>query len=182
MKKILFASYAAFLCFLISCSNDKSSTSSSSETTSSQAQKNLDASHIVSKAFETGDASQIDSAVAADFVDHNEHGGTGNRDSLKAMIVMMHKEDPNGKMETVKELADDDYVFALMHFSGTSNGSMGMPAGPYDMHAIEVVRFKDGMAVEHWAYMQPAEMMKMMPPQGKMDNKMKADSSKMKSK
>src|SRR5258705_3790788 len=138
MKKILFAVSAASLCFFISCNNDKTSTGSSSETTSTQTQKNLEASHIVSKAFETGDASQIDSAVAADFVDHNEHG-TGNRDSLKAMIAMVKKMDPNGKMETVKELADDDYVFSLMHFKGTSTGVMGMPPGPYDFQEIEVV-------------------------------------------
>jgi predicted SnoaL-like aldol condensation-catalyzing enzyme len=162
MKKILLAVSAASLCFLISCNNDKTTTASSSETTSTQAQKNLDASHIVTKAFETGDASQIDSAVAADFVDHNEHG-TGNRDSLKAMVGMVKKMDPNGKMETEKEFADDDYVFSLIHFTGTSNGTMGMPAGPYDFREIEVVRFKDGKAVEHWAYIQPTDMMKMMP-------------------
>ena len=181
MKKILFVASAGLLCLFISC-NDSSTTASSETKDNSLVQKNLDASHIVSKAFETGDPSQIDSVVAADFVDHNEHGGTGNRDSLKAMIIAMHKEDPNGKMDIVKELADDDYVFSLMHFTGTSNGSMGMPAGPYDMHAIQVVRFKDGKAVEHWSYMQPSEMMKMMAPQGKMDNKMNADSSKMKKK
>ena len=32
------------------------------------------------------------------------------------------------------------------------------------MKVIEVVRFKDGKGVEHWAYMQPADVMKMMPP------------------
>jgi len=50
-----------------------------------------------------------------------------------------------------------------MHWTGTSNGSMpDMPAGPYDMNGIEVVRFKDGKAVEHWAFMDAREMMKMM--------------------
>jgi hypothetical protein len=38
-------------------------------------------------------------------------------------------------------------------------------AGPYDMNGIEVVRFKDGKAVEHWAFMDARDMMKMMPQQ-----------------
>ncbi len=80
------------------------------------------------------------------------------------------------KMEMIKEMADDDYVFSLMRYTGTSNGQMGMPKGPYDMKTMEVVKFKDGKAVEHWAYMQPADVMKMMPPApaGKMDDKMKS--------
>jgi len=67
------------------------------------------------------------------------------------------------KSEIKKVFADDDYVMAWMRWTGTADGSMpGMPAGPYDMTAIEVVRFKDGKAVEHWAFMEPREMMKMM--------------------
>ena len=64
----------------------------------------------------------------------------------------------------MKEVGDEEYVFTLMRFTGTSNGNMGMPKGPYDFHSLEVSRFKDGMAVEHWSYMQPKEMMAMMPP------------------
>lgn len=75
-------------------------------------------------------------------------------------------------MELIKELADDEYVFSLMRFTGTSDGAM-MPAGPYDMQALQVVRFKDGKAVEHWEYMEPREMMKMMPPQPAMDTTQK---------
>jgi hypothetical protein len=65
------------------------------------------------------------------------------------------------KMETVHELGDDQYVFSWMHFTGTSTGGM-MPPGPYDMHAIEVSKFRDGKVVEHWEFDDPAEMMKMM--------------------
>ncbi len=65
-------------------------------------------------------------------------------------------------LEVIKELADDEYVFSLIHFSGTSDGAMGMPKGPYDMQAIEVMRCKDGKAVEHWEFMQISDMMKMM--------------------
>ncbi len=156
MKKLfLFAALTTFI--FISC-NDETKVGSEANT---KAQKNLEASHIVNKAFETGDVSMIDSVVASDFVDHTDRGDMG-RDSLKAFITRMHQVNTDMKMEVVKELADDDYVFALQHYSGTSKGDIGMPAGPYDMKAIEVVRFKDGKAVEHWSYMEMREMMKMM--------------------
>src|SRR6266566_3786901 len=131
MTKTLFASFIGLLCFFTACKNGKTASGPDSMT-----QKNLDGSRTVSKAFETGDASMIDSVVASDFIDHTDHGDVG-RDSLKAMIVTMHKEFPDMKMETIKELADSDHVFTLMRFTGTSNGTMGMPKGPYDMHTIE---------------------------------------------
>ena len=39
------------------------------------------------------------------------------------------------------------------------------------MSTVHVTKFKDGMATEHWEFMQAADMMKMMPQQG-MENKM----------
>ena len=128
---------------------------------SEKAKKNLEASHVVSDAFMSGDPSKIDSAVAPDFVDHTDRGDMG-RDSLKAMISMMKKSFPDMKMKLMNELANDDYVFSEMEFTGTSDGSMGMPKGPYDMHVIAAVRCKDGKAVEHWEYMRNDDMMKMM--------------------
>jgi len=164
MKKILFLFLGCLPFVFTSCNNStESSTASAPPASNSMAEKNLAASRIVTDAFKSGDASKIDSAVAADFVDHTDRGDMG-RDSLKKMIAEIHKEFPDMKTDVIREVADDDYVFSLMHFTGTSNGQMGMPKGPYDMHAVQVVRFKDGKAVEHWEYMQPEEMMKMMPP------------------
>ncbi len=157
MKKILFAAFAGLLCFFISCSS-KDAGSKMSDT----AKKNLEASHVVSDAFTTGDVSKIDDVIASDFVDHTDRGDMG-RDSLKAMIKMMHSATADMKTEIIKELADDEYVMSWMRFTGTSDGSLGMPKGPYSMTAIETVRFKDGKAVEHWGFMEPREMMKMMP-------------------
>ena len=174
MKTITLA-YVCFSFFLISCNSDSkpadtATPATAANTISAKAQKNLDAMHVVDKAFQTGDVSGIDSVVAADFVDHTDKG-TANRDSLKAMIKMTAT-DKTMKMETVKEVADDDYVFAMMHMSGTGDGVM-MPAGPYDMHSVEVVKFKDGKAVEHWGYMEMGEVSKMMASMPGMD-KMKA--------
>jgi predicted SnoaL-like aldol condensation-catalyzing enzyme len=172
MKKILFAVSAGLLCICISCNNEKTEAKGSAA-----AQKNLDVSHIVNKAFETGDVSAIDSAVASDFVGHSERGDM-NRDSLKAMITMMHATNKDMKMEMIKELADDDYVMSWMRFTGTSDGSMGMAKGPYDMQAMEVEKLKDGKIVEHWEFMTMQEMMKMMQQPG-MDKMMDTTKKKM---
>jgi len=176
MRKFLLPVFAGLFCFT-SCNNKATVASTSSN--DSMAQKNLDASHVVDKAFKSGDVSGIDSVVADDFVDHTDRGDVKGKDSLKSMISMMHSNFKDMKMETLKEFADNDYVFSWMRYSGNSDGAMGMPKGPYDMHGIEVVKFKDGKAVEHWGYMDMQEMAKMMGQNHNMDmNKM--DSSKMK--
>jgi predicted SnoaL-like aldol condensation-catalyzing enzyme len=158
MRKLITAATA--ICFLIACNNEKKEEASGGM--SDKAKKNIAASHIVSDAFMSGDPSKIDSAVAPDFVDHTDRGDMG-RDSLKAAIVMMKKQMPDMKMKLTNELANDDYVYSDMEFTGTSDGSMGMPKGPYDMHVIEAVKFnQDSKAVEHWEYMRNDDMMKMM--------------------
>jgi predicted SnoaL-like aldol condensation-catalyzing enzyme len=171
MKKILFVASAGLFCLFTSCNSSTTPAATAETKDNSKAQKNLDASHAVNKAFETGDVGPVDSVIADDFVDHTDKGDVKGKDSLKAMIVMSHKDSKNMKMEVVKELADDDYVFALMHFSGTSDGTMMPTKGPYDMHSMEVIKFRDGKATEHWEYMNPADMMKMMPPAANMSKK-----------
>ena len=157
MKKFLLSvSAIGFLFCCISCNNG------SKGGLSAAAKKNLDASHIVSDAFMSGDVSKINDAVATDFVDHTDMGDKKGPDSLKAMITTMKKTMPDMKMKLIKEVADDDYVFSEMEFTGTSNGEMGMPPGPYDVHGIEVVKFKDGKAIEHWEYMRNDDVMKMI--------------------
>jgi predicted SnoaL-like aldol condensation-catalyzing enzyme len=175
MKQILSLFAIGILFGCISCNNDKTeSASGETKKDNSMVEKNLAASRIVTKAFDSGDPSMIDSVVASDFVDHTEHGDK-NRDSLKAAIVAWKADSKDSKTEVIKELADDDYVFSWLKFTGTSSGTMGMAAGPYTMTSIEVVRLKDGKAVEHWGFMEPREMMKMMPQPSpaKMDDKMK---------
>lgn len=161
MKKIFLAAFAGLLCFCISCNSKTESTSDNKY--SEQEQKNIAASDVITKAFQTGDVSGIDSVVSDDFVDHTDRGDMKGRDSLKAMVKMVHSNFKDMKTEKVREVADEDYVYSWMRYSGTSDGSMGMPKGPYDMESIEVSKYKDGKAVEHRAFMEMQDMMKMMP-------------------
>ncbi|MEO8405343.1 MAG: ester cyclase [Chitinophagaceae bacterium] len=162
MKRLLSLFSIAALCCCLSCNNDKTASDATAKD-NSVADKNLAAATVVMKSFETGDASGIDSVVAADFVDHNEKGDMG-RDSLKSMITTMKQHCTNTKSEVIKQLADNDYVMMWVRQSGNTDGTMGMPAGPYEMTSVETIKYKDGKAVEHWTFMEPREMMKMMPP------------------
>lgn len=170
MKKILLLLFAGM--YIVSCNE----TSTKGATMSSQAEKNLEASRLVSKAFETGDASLIDSVVAPNFVDHTERGDLVGRDSLKAMVVQARAAFPDMKTEVIKEFADDEYVYMHNRYTGTSDGKM-IPKGPFTMRTIEVTRFENGKIVEHWAYAEMADIMKMMAPP--MDN-VKPDTTKAK--
>ncbi len=161
MKQFIVTISAGLACLCMSC-NDKSGG------TDSTTQKNLDAEHAVNKAIETGDVSKLGDYIATDAVDHADpKGDLKGLDSIKAMLGKIHTMGTDMKSETTKELADNDYVFQWMRFTGTATtADMGTPAGSkYDMSAIEVSKFKDGKVVEHWEFMEPREMMKMMPPQ-----------------
>src|SRR5436190_13007171 len=102
MKRIisLFAIGVLLTCF--SCNNEKTEKTASADAMpaekkdNSMAEKNLAASRIVDDAFMTGDTSKINDAVASDFVDHTDMGEK-NRDSLKAMVLMTHREFPDMK-------------------------------------------------------------------------------------
>jgi len=181
MRKMFFVAFAGLLCICTSCNSETAGTSDNKN--SEEEQKNLAASNVVNKAFETGDVSSIDSVVSENFIDHTDRGDMKGTDSLKAMVKMIHSSFKDMKMEKIHEVADGDYVYNWNRYTGTSNGSMGMPKGPYDMTAIEVSKFKDGKAVEHWSFMDMQSMMKMMgqqPNMNNMDNMNKMDTGKMK--
>src|SRR6476659_9975612 len=181
MKKIFFAAFAALVFFFSSCTDTSStSTSTDKKEGSSVTQKNLAANDVISKAFESGNVSGIDSVVSEDFLDHTDHGDVKGRDSLKSMVTMMHSMMKDMKIEKVHDIADEDYVYSWMRYKGTSDGSMGMPKGPYDLSAIEVSKYRDGKAVEHWGFMEMRDMMKMMGHEHDMDHMNKMDTSKMK--
>ena len=108
MKQILLAIFIGITC-CTGCTNNTATTGSDRQ------QTNLEAARKVAKAFETGDVSAIDSVVADDFVDHTDRGDKVGRDSLKAMVNMIRTNFKDMKMETIRELADDEYTFQWMH-------------------------------------------------------------------
>jgi len=102
----------------------------------SQGQKNIDASNVINKAIQTGDVNTLDKVIAADAVDHA--GMTGDikgLDSIKAVLEKIH-DWADMKMEVIKELADDEYVFQWIRFKGRKLHSFkaGSHAFFYSLH------------------------------------------------
>ncbi|MEP6927678.1 MAG: ester cyclase [Ginsengibacter sp.] len=176
MKQIFFIAHAALICICYSCNSTPVATADDSN--KEQGQKNIAASDVIMKAFQSGNAGGIDSVVADDFLDHTDRGDIKGKDSLKSMVKFVHDNFADMKADKVREVADGDYVYTWVTYTGSSNGTMGMPKGPYKMSLIELSKFKDGKAIEHWSFMDSQDMAKMMPPPQPEMKKM--DESKMK--
>ena len=170
MKKLFFTAATAMLCLLISC-NDTGTTDTKD---SDRQAENRAKFEMIHRALETGDVSKLDSIIDKDIVDHG--GPTGDVkgiDSVKKWFVEFHKNTKDVKVESIANAVNDDYGFDLTRMTGTFTAPfMGMPAGPFDMTSLDVVKLKDGKATEHWVYVDPKEMMKMMGGTPPMDNKM----------
>lgn len=134
----------------------------------SQNEKNLAHNKEIYKAIETGDVSKIKDYIDKDAVDHG--GGANGQDvnggdSILAMLGNIHNSFTDLKMEVIADATNGDYVFSLVHLTGTTtaNPGMGMPPNKkMDSKSVDVVKVKNGKAIEHWEFMDPKEMMAMM--------------------
>ena len=172
MKKVLFATSTILVCFLISCKDGSGS--------NSQNEKNLANNREIYKAIETGDVSKIKDYIDKDAVDHGGPDGQEIKggDSILAMIGSIHNSFTDLKMEIIADATSGDYVFTLSRLTGTTtaNPGMGMPPNKkMDSKSVDVVKVKDGKAIEHWSFIDPKDMMEMMP----MEKGMPVDTTKL---
>ena len=157
MKKFLLLAAAPLL--LISCADKE-------DGTSDQAKKNLASMNGVIRSIESRDLSKLDQYMAADVIDHAPASGpvTG-LDNVRKGLEEQIKFSEDMKTEVIKELADDEYVMSWLRFRGTvAMEQMGMKKGDsLNMNSMEVAKFnKDGKVIEHWTFVDPAEMAAMM--------------------
>ena len=156
MKKLFFILTVVILNSLIACNSGMSAT----------AKKNKEVNDAITKAYESGDFSKMGDWIAADAVDHGgQNGDVKGLDNIVAEMKGYHDQMSDMKSETIREMADDEYVITWAKVSGTAKtDGMGMKAGQkMEMTSVDVAKFKDGKAVEHWIYMDPKDMMGMMP-------------------
>jgi predicted ester cyclase len=174
MKKVLSMLVIGVSLCAISCNNKSDSGISPT------AQKNLDAMHGVTATIESKDFSKLGDYIADDAVDHaGENGDIKGLTNMKTEFTKEAAGMDAVKADVIKELADDEYAMQWLRITGTyKTDMMGHKAGDkFDMKSIELAKFKDGKAIEHWTMMEPADVMKMMGPQPSMT--MPADSTKM---
>lgn len=126
---------------------------------SAKTKKNIEVNDAIMKAYESGDFSKMGDYIAADAVDHGgENGDVKGLDNIVAEMKRYKQMMPDMKASNQLSVGNDDYVFTRATVSGNMNGV------PTTMTSVDVSRFVNGKAVEHWVYMDPAELMKMMAP------------------
>jgi predicted SnoaL-like aldol condensation-catalyzing enzyme len=161
MKKILFALATGLMCFSYSCSEHKA------EEKDNTAEKRKEINALFYKAIETGDVSKLDSVLTNDAIDHADMSGKDilGKDSIKAMLADAHSQITNMKLEVLSSASDGDYSMDRVRMTGTAAVSLApnMPVGSkVDITSVEVVKWKDGKAHEHWTYMDTKDVAHMM--------------------
>ena len=162
MKKFLFSSSVAMF-FLISCSTPTSTAPEA--TTTSQNEVNIANNLRIYKAIETGDVSAIDTLFASDAIDHDGPNNTDikGKDSIMKMLGDMHNHIKDLKTDVITSAANDDYVFSMVHITGTAlDSSMGIPGKSIDVRGVDVVKFKDNKMSEHWGFTDDIQVSKEM--------------------
>jgi len=153
MKQILFALSAFLFCFLFACNNNGSSGND----------KNISTSRDIFKGIETGDTTKL-ASIASDAVDHaGPNGDVTSGDSIKASLAQIHNHIKDLKIEVLGDASNGDYVYSWTKMSGTAlDSSMGFaPNQPFSISSVDIVKFRDGKAVEHWGFIDQKELMMM---------------------
>ncbi len=118
---------------------------------------------IFDEAFNMGNTSFINEAIAQDYVDHSPipaplPGPEGFAKRTLALCSAFVEEAVFGAF-----LAEDDLVAFTWTFNGTHKGQLaGVPATgkKVALSGINVERLKDGKIVEHWSHFDLAGLMK----------------------
>jgi predicted ester cyclase len=152
MKQLIFAASAFFCISLVACNNNDNGND-----------KNLSASRDIFKGMETGDTTKF-SSIAPDAVDHaGPTGDVTNGDSIKAMIAQMHNHIKDLKIDIVNDASSGEYVYTWNKWTGTPlDSSMGfIPNQPLNTTFVDIIKFRDGKAVEHWGFVDQKDVMAM---------------------
>jgi len=128
--------------------------------------------HFIDEVVNGRNLDAIDELLSEDFVEHEELPGLEpGRNGVKQFFGMMEAAFPDLRFNVQHLLAEGDLVVAHSAVTGTHTGSdfMGIPASgkPVAVSVIDLVRFRDGVGVEHWGVADMATMLQqlgVMPP------------------
>jgi len=124
----------------------------------------------------SGDATGIEDCVSENFTERSTPPpgitSTGVQ-YVKDIIAWNHAAFPDMKMTIISSAVKGDMAYVHFNQKGTNTGAMGpdMPATgkAIDLNGVDIVRFENGKAVEHWGYSEEQKMMQqlgLMPPPG----------------
>jgi predicted ester cyclase len=110
------------------------------------------ARRIIEQGFGEGDLTVLDELMAPDVVEH-QRGNRSGVEGGKAVARTLHAWMSDFTLEVERLVVDGDTVWVRNRGRGTNTGSvMGHPASgrPVDVTVFDVMRFEDGLVVEHW--------------------------------
>ena len=114
-----------------------------------------------------GKLDMIDELSTPDLVDHEAFPGLegSGREGVKQFFSMMRGAFPDLQMEVHDMIAEGDKVVARVTMTGTHQGEfMGVPptGKKISVPTIDIVRFMDGKAAEHWGATDTGSMMEQL--------------------
>lgn len=97
--------------------------------------------------FNTGNLSEVEALFSAEYVDHQRPAwlDAAGVEEFKQIVLGARKSLPNLHVTIEALIAESDTVVVRLHWHGTH------PAGKMvDRETIDMLRFANGKAVEHW--------------------------------
>ena len=171
-KKLLPLFLISFFVVLTSCQNNKES----------ELDKQRKAAYVeITKLVDAGEVDELGTYIAENAVDHQLDPTMTSKTGLagiREMLEKYHKAIPDMNTTIHSMAISGDTLFGYYSSTGTTTESfMGMPANQkMTMNAVDIVRFEGDKIVEHWGFMDMADIMKMMPkPEMKEENMMKKE-------
>jgi predicted ester cyclase len=122
----------------------------------------------VASMFETGNTDGVEMYVNENVIEHAVMPGITETGigALKQAIKMNHAAFPDNKMTVLSIAHEGDLTFIHYNWKGTNTGSMGegMPATgkTVDVNGVDILRFENGKAAEHWGYSEEGKMMEQL--------------------
>lgn len=106
---------------------------------------------VIEEAFNKGNVDILDELFAPDYIEH-QFGLKPTLQGLKEDVAYLRHAFPDFHMIIEDMIASEDTVWGRMSVTGTNTGPfMGAPTGRrINITVFDVLRFKDGLAVDHW--------------------------------
>ena len=118
--------------------------------------------HRVYQVLNTGNMEQADEVLASNAVSHEVPPGL---DGWKQYYTDFRTAFPDLRFQIMDTISEGDTVVCRCLMRGTHEGDfMGIPATGKKIHitGVDIARFRDGKAVEHWAYYDELGMMRQL--------------------
>lgn len=110
-----------------------------------------------------GNLDVADEIIAEDMTEHEQFPGLEpGREGFKGFVTMFREAFPDLQVTVEDMIAEDDKVAARVTMRGTHQGKfLGIPpsGNRIEVPVVDIVRFADGMGVEHWGVTDNMAMM-----------------------